>query len=196
MGSSVPILIALLFALAPVGHLDLLQSALNPNPTLKTYIATAELVAQTHPLPLKRTFHGTVYYVAPTRKIVFDSVAGMLSRFQSLTMNTPTWAQAKRDYTISTSGDDGKTSTFTLVPTKSGGRVTSLVVLVDDATALVSRVVYRYHDGSVLSFDQRYQAAGTFQVPAAIDVSAHFPAYSVDAKIRFSDYHTNVPVHI
>jgi hypothetical protein len=187
-------LIALLLALAPVGDLHLLQMAMNPNPTLKSYIATAELVAQTHPLPLKRTFHGTAYYVAPTRKIVFDNLPGFLSRFQTLTTSAPTWAQAKRDYTISPSGDDGETSTFTLVPTTSGGHVTSVVVLVDDAAALVSRFVYHYRDGSTLSFNQRYQTVGAFHVPAATDISAHFPGYSVEGKIRFTNYRTNVPV--
>jgi hypothetical protein len=187
-------LIALLLALAPVEHLDLLKTALNPNPTLKSYIATAELVAQTRPMPLKRTFHGTAYYLAPTQKIVFDHVPGMLSRFQALSTNTLTWAQAKKDYAISPSGDDGKTSTFTLVPTTSGGRVTSLVVLVDDAAALMSRVVYHYRDGSVLSFDERYQTVGAFHVPAATNISAHFPGYSVEGMIRFTEYRTNVPV--
>lgn len=189
-----PILFALLLALAPAGNLHLLQMAMNPNPTLKSYIATADLVAKTSRLPLSRTFHGTAYYVAPTQKIVFDNVPGFLSRFQSLTTTAPTWAQAQRDYTISPSGDDGKTSTFTLFPTASGGRVTSVVVLVDDAAALVSRFVYHYRDGSTLSFDQRYQTVGAFHVPAATDISAHFPGYSVEGKIRFMAYRTNVPL--
>jgi hypothetical protein len=187
-------LIALVIALAPSGNLGLLQTALNPNPTLHSYIATAELVARSHPLPLKRTFLGTAYYVAPVRTLVFDNVSGLLSRFQSLTTNTPTWAQAERDYTIAPASDDGTTSTFTLVPTKSGARVTSIVVLVDDAAALVSRAVYHYADGSVLSFDQRYQTVGAFHVPASIDISAHFPGYSVEGTIRFSNYRTNVSV--
>jgi len=191
-----PIPFALLLALAPVGNLHLLQMAMNPNPTLKSYIATAELVAKTHPLPLSRTFHGTAYYVVPTQKFVFDNLPEFLSRFKALTTNAPTWAQAKRDYTISPSREDGKTSTFTLVPKTSGGRVTSVVFLVDDATALIHRVVYHYNNGSVLSFDERYQKVGAFHVPAATDISAHFPGYSVEGKIRFTAYRTNVPVSL
>ena len=188
------IFFAALTVLAQISTTGLLQAALDPNPGLRSYIATAELVARTHPLPLSRVFRGTAYYVAPTRKIVFDNVSGLLSRFQTLTTTVPSYAQARQSYDVTSSSDDGRASTYTLVPRKIGGRVTSLVLSIDDGTALISRAVYHYSDGSVLSFDEHYETLGSFHVPASVDVAAHFPGYSVDGTIRFTNYRTNVAV--
>ncbi|MGB6602205.1 MAG: hypothetical protein WBE77_14105, partial [Candidatus Cybelea sp.] len=98
--------VTLLVALAPLGatpaqtaSLDLLRRAANPNPTLQSYTASAELSATLHALvPVHRTFNGTVYYLKPKRKIEFQNVSGPLSRFKDLASSTPSYEELAADY--------------------------------------------------------------------------------------------------
>jgi hypothetical protein len=174
--------------------LDLLQSAADPNPALRSYVATATLIARLHPLPLRKTFIGTAYYVKPTRKIVFADVPGPLSRFRTLATTTPSYAEAAATYSIAPLGDDGTFSTYQLVPKKSGTNVTDLVLTVDDKAALITHAVWHYRNGGALSFDEHYRTIGPFRLQSSIDITARFTGYSVDATIDFGDYRTNVEV--
>ncbi len=67
----------------------------NPNPTLNSYTASAQLSALLHAIiPIHKTFNGTVYYLRPTRKIEFQNVPGPLSQFKELAQTTPSYEQA------------------------------------------------------------------------------------------------------
>ncbi|MGB8910029.1 MAG: hypothetical protein WCC84_14885 [Candidatus Cybelea sp.] len=194
--------VVLLAALAPLdakpaqtASLDLLRRATNPNPTLQSYTASAELSATLHALvPVHRTFNGTVYYLKPRRKIEFQNVSGPLSRFKDLASSTPSYEDLAGDYTVTPLGDTGTLSSYSLVPKKSGGRVEKLTVTIDDATALVRHAEWLYTNGGKLDLDQRYAAVGTFQLPITADISARFPGYSVDGTLSFSGYKPNAAV--
>src|SRR5690348_11417861 len=81
--------------------MDLFARATNPNPTLNSYIASAQLSALLHAvIPIHKTFNGTVYYLRPTRKIEFQNVPGPLSQFRELAQTTPSYEQAMTDYAI------------------------------------------------------------------------------------------------
>jgi hypothetical protein len=193
---------ALLVALAPLdakpaqtASLDLLRRAANPNPTLQSYTASAELSATLHALvPVHRTFNGTVYYLKPKRKIEFQNVSGALSRFKDLASSTPSYEELAADYTVTPLGDTGTLSSYSLVPKKSGSRVEKLTVTVDDATALVRHAEWLYTNGGKLDLDQTYAAVGTFQLPTTANISARFPGYSVDGTLSFSGYKPNAAV--
>jgi|SRR6516165_1433557 hypothetical protein len=175
--------------------LDLLRRAVNPNPTLESYIASATLSATLHAaVPISKSFNGTAYYLRPKRRITFENVPGPLSKFRNLTSTTPTYEQAAAKYTITPMLDDGTISTYALVPKESGARVTKLVVSVDDKAALIVHAVWTYSGGGTLSFDQTYQAVGVFHVPDRDLISARFPGYHVDGTIRFSAYQPNAAV--
>jgi hypothetical protein len=190
----VSLLIALLLATAlPSPPPRLLPFALDPNPALRSYVANATLVARAHPIPLARTFTGIAYYERPTRKIVFDSVPRALSAFKTLETTVPSYAQATADYVIAPGSDDGKTSTFTLTP-KVAGRVTGLMVAVDDTARLIMRATWTYQDGSTLTVEEHYAPGGSFRLQSSIDVSARFHGYSVDGTIRLTGYRTNVDI--
>jgi hypothetical protein len=86
---------------APSPSLRLLARATNPNPTLNSYTASAQLSALLHAvIPIHKTFSGTVYYLRPNRKIEFQDVPGALSRFRDLASTTPTYEQATQQYVI------------------------------------------------------------------------------------------------
>jgi hypothetical protein len=189
-----PMLIMLLLAtVVPAPPAGLLPFALDPNPGLRSYVANATLVARAHPIPLARTFTGVAYYARPTRKIVFDTVPRALSAFKTLETTIPTYAQATADYAIAPVGDDGKTSTFSLMP-KVAGRVAGLMVRVDDTARLIMHAVWTYRDGSTLTVDEHYAPGGPFRLQSSIDVQARFHGYSVDGTIRLTAYRTNVDI--
>jgi hypothetical protein len=182
-------------ASAPAPSLDLLQRAIDPNPTLTTYTASARLSATLHVLlPDHKTFTGVVYYLKPRRKIEFSNVPGALSRFKDLAATTPTYDEATAQYAITPVSDDGTVSTYSFVPKKPGGRVKSLTVRVDDAAALITHAQWLYTNGGKLDFDQTYERVGIFRLPAKADVAARFPGYSVDGTLTFGNYQLNVPV--
>jgi len=175
--------------------LDLLARAADPNPTLSSYVAAASLAATLHAaVPVHKTFNGTVYYLKPKRKIVFENVSGPLSRFKELTSSTPSFEELSSSYTITPVGDDGTTSTYSLVPKKSGSRVANINVTVDDGSALASRIVWNYNDGGTLRTDQTYTTVGGFHVLDVESISARFPSYNVDGTLRFSKYQLNATV--
>jgi hypothetical protein len=187
------VIVLLLATALPSPPTGLLPVALDPNPALRSYVASATLVARAHPIPLARTFTGVAYYERPTRKIVFDSVPRALSALKTLETTIPSYTQATADYVIAPLGDDGKASTFSLTP-KAPRRVTAITVTVDDTAHLILHAVWKYQDGSTLTVDEHYSAVGLFRLQSSIDVSARFHGYSVDGTIRLTGYRTNVDV--
>lgn len=194
---------AILFAIMSVqgvsaqqtASMDLLRRATNPNPDLNSYTGTAHLSATLHVLvPIHKEFDGTVYYLRPNRKIEFQNVSGSLSKFKDLVTSTPSYDDAMTQYTITPQADDGSQSSYLLVPKKSGSRVKSLTVLVDDQSVLIDRAQWTYTNGGTLRFDETYTTAATFHVPAAANIAARFPGYSVDGTITFANYVPNAPV--
>lgn len=182
-------------AVAQTASLDLLKRAIDPNPTLKSYTASATLSATLHVvIPDHKSFNGTVYYLRPKRKIEFQNVSGALSRFKDLASTTPTYDQAMEQYTITPLTDNGSVSTFSMVPKNQGSRVKSLTLRVNDVTALVSHAAWLYTNGGKLDFDQTYTSVGTFRLPIKTDIAARFPGYSVDGTITFSNYQPNATV--
>ncbi|MBV8532080.1 MAG: hypothetical protein JO104_12250 [Candidatus Eremiobacteraeota bacterium] len=173
----------------------LLARATDPNPTLNSYTASAQLSAQLRAvIPVNKTFPGKVYYLRPNRKIEFQGVSGPLSKFKDLASTTPTYDQAMQQYAITPLGDNGTLSTYSCVPKKSGGRVKNVVVAINDRSALLDSVQWNYTNGGKLTFSQTYTNVGNFRLPAKATISARFPGYSVDGTLTFSNYAPNATV--
>ena len=172
---------------------DLLQRALDPNLTLRSYVATATLSAELYAvIPVRKTFHGIAYYRRPAHKIVFDNIPWPWTRFKEMTSMEPTYAEVISDYAVTSLVDDGNTSTYALAPRKRGARVESLTVTVDDRQALIVRAVWAYTGGGTLSFAQTYASVGAFRVLSLSHISARFPQYDVDGTLQLSNYQPNV----
>jgi len=182
-------------AATQTASLDLLARATNPNPTLNSYTASAQLSALLHVvIPLHKTFGGTVYYLRPNRKIEFQNVPNSLAKFRDLVSSTPTYEQATQQYAITPLADDGTASKYSLVPKKTGGRVKNVVVTISDRSALLSNAQWNYTNGGTLSFAQTYENVGTYRLPSKATISARFPDYSVDGTLTFSKYQPNATV--
>jgi hypothetical protein len=180
--------------LAAVALLDLLRAAMDPTPALRSYVATATLVAQARsPVPIRQTLHGTAYYERRQRAVVFERVPRALAQFRQLTMTIPSYADAVAAYRIEPGLDDGRSSSYTLVP-RAPGRLTSIALTVDDAERLVGRVTWTYSDGSRLTVRTTYIVVDGNHVPASEDVAARFTGAVVDATMTFSDYRLNADV--
>lgn len=180
---------------AQTPSLDLLRRAVNPNPTLQSYTASAQLSATLHVIiPDHQTFNGTVYYLKPRRKIEFANVSGPLSRFKDLAASTPTYDEAAAQYTITPLTDNGTMSTYSLVPKNQGSRVKSVTVTVNNSSALISQAQWSYTNGGKLVFNETYTNVGEFRLPAKADIEARFPGYSVDGTLLFSNYKPNASV--
>jgi hypothetical protein len=182
-------------ASAQTASLDLLARATNPNPTLNSYTASAQLSARLHAvISVHKTFGGTVYYLRPNRKIAFQNVPASLSKFKDLVSSTPSYVQATEQYTITPLTDDGTLSKYTLFPKKSDSRVKSVDVAIDDNSALLQRAQWHYTNGGSLAVDQTYENVGIYRLPSKANVSARFPSYSVDGVLTFSNYQPNAAV--
>ena len=180
---------------AATASLDLLKRATKLNPSLNSYTASATLTARLRTgLPLRKTLNGTVYYLKPRRRIAFENVPPPLRQFSSLMAAAPTYEEAAAKYTITPQSDDGKRSTYMLVPKASGSRVKSVTVIVDDATAVVPQVAFDYTDGGKLTFDQTYAPVESYTLPTKAQIVARFPKYSADGTLDFSNYKPNAPV--
>ena len=175
--------------------LALLARSTNPNPTLNSYTATAQLSAELHAvISIHKSYGGTVYYLRPKRSIQFQGVTGALSRFKDMTSTTLTYEQGMQQYDITPTSDDGTVSTYSLVPKKTGGRVKNIVLTVSDGSALVKNAVWNYTNGGKLTLAQTYMTVGSYRLPATATISARFPGYSVDGTVTFANYQPNVAV--
>lgn len=186
---------SLLVIAAATASMSLLQRATNPNPTLNSYTATAQLSALLHAvIPVHKSFDGSVYYLRPQRKIEFQNVPNSLSKFRDLVTTTPTYEQATQEYAITPMTDDGTVSKYSLVPKKAGSRVKNVVVTINDQSALVSTAQWNYTNGGTLTWAQTYETVGAYTLPAKATIAAHFPGYSVDGTVTFSNYQPNATV--
>jgi hypothetical protein len=180
---------------AQTPSMSLLERATNPNPTLNSYTANAQLSAILHAvIPIHKSFDGNVYYLRPKRKISLNGVSGALSKFKDLVTTTPTYEEAMAQYSIKPLTDNGKVSTYSLVPKKSGGRVKELVLTISDRMAFMRTAQWNYTNGATLAFTQTYMKVGDYQLPRKADINAHFPGYSVQGTLTFSNYQPNAPV--
>lgn len=180
---------------AQPASMALLARATNPNPTLNSYTATAQLSALLHAvIPIHKTLNGTVYYLRPTRKIEFQNVPGSLSRFKDLASTTPTYEDAMQQYSITPLSDNGTVSSYTLVPKKTGSRVKNITVTINDQSALLNKAQWSYTNGGTLTFIQSYENVGAYRLPSKASIAARFPGYSVDGTLTFSNYQPNATV--
>lgn len=180
---------------APTASMALLARATNPNPTLNSYTATAQLSALLHAvIPIHKSFNGNVYYLRPSRKIEFQGVPGALSRFRELASTTPTYEQATAQYTITPLTDNGTVSNYLLVPKNTGSRVKNLTVTINDQTALLTQAHWNYTNGGTLTFAQTYTNVGAYRLPSKAQIGARFPGYSVDGTLTFANYQPNATV--
>jgi hypothetical protein len=168
---------------------DTLSAAMDPNPRLQSYTATASLEVHLHALfTISRHFQGTATYTRPKGTVTFDSVPRNLESLKTLGTTSPTLDEAAALYTIAFVSDDGTHTVYSFVPKDTGSRVASLTATIDDCDKLITQVLWKYHTGATLSMQETYATFGGYRLPANIEIVAHFPGYSVSGTVVLSDY--------
>jgi hypothetical protein len=186
---------SLLAAIAATPAPQLLKSALEANPTLQSYTAKVSLGLELHVIiPIHRTFTGTMYYLRPKRKIIFDNVSGPLARFKELDTTLPSYDGLVTEYTLASHTDNAQISTYTLTPTDKGRRVERLTVEIDEGEAQIDRAQWDYTNGGHVSVVPTYAGVDTFRLPVKEDISVRFPGYSVHGTMQIFNYNLNVAV--
>jgi hypothetical protein len=176
------------------GSTDLLRSALDPNPALRSFIAAAVLQAQLHAVvPVSKVFTGTAYYRRPDERIEFTNATGPLDRFRELRYGLPSYAQLAAANSIVLETDDGYVSRYNVTP-RVARRVRALTLAVDDRSALIRRAEWLYEDGSRLTVDSSYGTVGGVRLVTDERIAARFPAYAVDGELHLEKYRLNVRV--
>jgi hypothetical protein len=176
------------------GSTDLLRSALDPNPQLQSFTASAVLHARLSAVvPVSKIFTGTAYYLKPNERIEFTNASGPLDRFRELRYGLPSYAQLAAANSIVLETDDGSVSNFKITPLVTR-RVRALTLAVDDRSALIRHAEWLYEDGSRLSVDSTYSVTGGVRLVSDERISARFPAYAVDGELHLENYRLNVPV--
>ena len=182
-------LIAALTISASPPNTDLLQSALDPNPALKAYTAAAQLNVTLHAgLPVHKVFTGTMYYNRPTQHLVLDNASGALSKYKDMRMTLPSKDEVFREYTLTSTNDDGTASQFVFAPKAANSRVKSVTVSVLDGTRLIHDVRWAYTNGSSLVLAPAFQKVSDYNLAPHEDIAARFPGYSVDATLNLTNY--------
>ncbi|MBV8637773.1 MAG: hypothetical protein JO322_06775 [Candidatus Eremiobacteraeota bacterium] len=184
-----PLLLTFLLGAAPATSTALLQSALDPNPSLTAYTAAAKLDVTLHAgLPIHKTFNGTMYYNRPTQRLVLNDASGELSKYKEMRMTLPSKDEVLHEYALTSTTDDGSATHFVLAPKAENSRVKSVTVSVDDGTRLIHDVHWAYTNGSSLVIAPTFQQQNGYSVPAHEDVAARFPGYSVDAALGLTNF--------
>src|SRR5271168_2808207 len=124
--------------IAQVAPANLLRSAMDPNPTLLSYVATAAIEVRLRaPIPISRHFQGTASYLRPKGTVTFDRLPRALAALNTLTTTSPTFDEATVLNTITVGSDDGAHAVYLLAPKDSASRVSSLTLTVGDTDGLI-----------------------------------------------------------
>ena len=185
---------ALVPAAAPAaGGPALLVRMAAVNPTVHSYTATrhADVALRTFPF-LSAALVGTLYHKEPDlNKVVFTSgVPAMASQFSKLFAHIESPSQWESVYTVTPASDDGKVTTFRLVPRKPGN-VASIVATVDDKTALVQSMRWNYENGGYAEMHDRYGRVGDAMLVTSQTGHVEEPGYTADLTATIGGYTLN-----
>jgi hypothetical protein len=172
---------------------DLLARMSTINPDLHSYTATVRAHVALTTFPFLATDIVATYYHKDPDLDKLEVTSGLPIIAQSFSklfahIEPPSrWAAL---YTITKSGDDGKTTNLTLVP-RDAGNVRKIEVLVDDATATIAAMRWDYENGGWLSMTQRYAVVQGNTMVTSQSGHVEEPGYIGDVTTTLSGYHMN-----
>jgi len=172
---------------------SLLSRASAINPGLHSYQANihADISMKTFPY-LSPSLDGMYYHKEPGMdKIVFTSgLPGMAQEFSKVYPHVESPSGWDRVYVVTQEANDGRTTTYKLVPRKHG-RVAHIDTSIDDATATVVSMRWNYNDGGYAELHQTYSLInGNYLVTGQ---TGHFETslYKADVASSFANYTLN-----
>ncbi len=176
------------------GSADMLERMASLNPHLKTFEASVHVDIALHTFPyLNPSLDGTYYHKEPSKdKISFRTVPVIAKQFEKVYPHVESPSRWGDVYYITNEGDDGKQTTFKLVP-RIRGRIDHITAKVDDKDATVDQMVWQYNDGGYARLNQQFMVVDGNFVPKAQSGHVEVPNYTADLTSSFSNYKLNPP---
>ena len=172
---------------------DLLARMAAVNPDLHSYTATlhAHVALATFPF-LATDIVGTYYHKDPDLdKLEITSGLPVIAQsFSKLFAHIEPPSRWNDLYTVTKSGDDGKTTSLSLVPRKPGN-VKKIEAQVDDASATIVSMRWDYENGGWLTLNQHYSVVQGDTMVTSQSGHVEEPGYIGDVTTTLSGYHLN-----
>jgi len=172
---------------------DLLARMIGLNPDLHSYSATmrAHVALETFPF-LSTDIVATYYHKDPDRNkiAVTSGLPAVAQGFSQLFPRIEPPARWDALYNVTQTGDDGRATTFSLVP-RAAGNVSKITVTVDDATATIRAERWDYANGGWASVDNRYSVIQGNTLVTSQTGHVAEPNYTGDVTTTLSGYQLN-----
>lgn len=176
------------------GSLLARMSTLNPNLHAFTAAMHANVALKSFPF-LTAQLAGTLYHKDPDKnKVVITSGLPLVAQqFDKLFANIAPPSQWERLYAVTVVGDDGKTTSFHLVPLKRGN-VASIDAKADDKAATVEFMRWNYANGGFAEMHNTYDTIEGNVLVASQTGHIEEPGYTADVTSKLDDYKLNPPL--
>ena len=172
---------------------DLLARMIALNPDLHSYTATmrAHVALETFPF-LSTDIVATYYHKDPdlNKIAVTGGMPAIAKGFSQLFPRIEPPARWDALYTVTQLGDDGRATTFSLVP-RTPGTISKITVTVDDATATIRSERWDYANGGWASVDNRYSVIQGNTLVTSQTGHVAEPSYTGDVSTTLSGYQLN-----
>ncbi|MGA7745850.1 MAG: hypothetical protein WCA52_02435 [Candidatus Aquilonibacter sp.] len=172
---------------------DLLTRMIGLNSNLHTYSATmhAHVALESFPF-LSTDIVATYYHKDPdlNKIAVTSGLPAIAQGFSQLFPRIEPPARWDAIYAVTQTGDDGRTTTFALVP-RAAGNVSKITVTVDDATATIRTERWDYANGGWASMDNRYSVIQGNALVTSQTGHVEEPSYKGDVTATLSGYQLN-----
>jgi hypothetical protein len=191
------VVLSLLFAtVLPVSSSagdDLLGRAASVNPNLHSYTATLKAHVKLTTFPFLATdLEGTYYHKDPSmdKLDIHSGLPGIAKQFSKLYPHIVPPEEWNVVFIISKGADDGKATTYTLVPRKRGN-IDHIDATLDDKTATIASMRWNYYNGGSATMSNSYSAVAGHLVVTAQTGNVDEPEYKGDINSTLSDYRFN-----
>jgi outer membrane lipoprotein-sorting protein len=172
---------------------DLIARMVALNPDLHSYSATMHAHVALSSFPFLSTDIVATYYHKDPDRDKLEITSGLPAVAQGFSQLYPRIEPPARWnalYVVTQTGDDGKATTFRLVP-RSPGNVQKIAVTVDDATATIRSMRWDYANGGWASMDNRYGQVQGKTVVTSQSGHVEEPNYKGDITTTLSGYQLN-----
>ena len=172
---------------------DLLGRAAAVNPGLHSYTATLKAHVKLTTFPFLATdLEGTYYHKDPgmDKLDITSGLPGMAKQFSKLYPHLVPPQDWNDVFVVSKVADDGKTTTYKLVPRKRGN-VDHIDAALDDKSATIDSMRWNYGNGGSAEMKNSYSTIAGHLVVTGQTGNVDEPDYKGDIESTLSDYHFN-----
>lgn len=172
---------------------DLLGRAAAVNPGLHSYTATLKAHVKLTTFPFIATdLEGTYYHKDPSmdKLDITSGLPGMAKQFSKLYPHLIPPQQWNDVFVVSKLADDGKTTTYKLVPRKRGN-VDHIDAALDDKSATLASMRWNYDNGGTAEMRNSYSTIAGHLVVTGQTGSVDEPDYKGAIDSTLSNYHFN-----